>query len=185
MAAVAPFATRPHLLARRAFVGGAKFEHGDTLMARITGCIENGKGAFVDFVDEPSAGSTEFVVFRAKPPLSPEAVFALSRDPALRAHAIANMIGTSGRQRVDNACWGAIDIALAPPSAQREDAIRLMAHCMRIGRGLWAEARTLTTIRGALLPKLISGQIRVPVSDDSAEALGAAVEALDDAVPGC
>ncbi len=177
MADVDPFGTRPTRSARRSFSGGAKFDRGDTLMARITGCIEHGKGAFVDFVDEPSAGSTEFVVFRARPPLSPEGVFALSRDARLRAHAIANMTGTSGRQRVDNACWDSLDVALAPASAQRDAAIDAMEQMMALSRGAWLENQTLTATRDALLPKLVSGRIRVPLSDDHEESLGAALAA--------
>lgn len=50
---------------------------------------------------------------------------------------------------------------------------------------LRSEARTLAEIRDALLPKLVSSQIRVPLSNDSAEALGVAVEALNYAVRGC
>ena len=176
MAAVGPFATRPNREARRQFAGGAKFAPGDTLMARITGCIEHGKGAFVDFLDEPAAGSTEFIVFRATESLSPEAVFVLSRDEQLRAHAIQNMVGTSGRQRVDNACWDSLEVVLAPPSDSRSAVLRLMTAQFEASRGLWSEARILTSLRDALLPKLVSGQIRVPLSDDPEESLGAAVE---------
>jgi len=49
--------------------------------------------------------------------------------------------------------------------------------------GLDSESTALTAIRDALLPKLVSGQIRVPLSNDSAESLGAAVEALNGAAP--
>lgn len=184
MAAVEPFATRPTFLGERQFSGGAKFEPGDTLMARITGCIEHGKGAFVDFIDERGAGSTEFFVLRAKPPLTPEVVFFLSRDPRLRAHAIANMTGTSGRQRVDKACFNHIQVALAPDSPERRDALQALEQAMRTTRALWRESRTLTAIRDALLPKLVSGQIRVPLSEDPEEMVGSAVDALDGAAAG-
>ena len=183
MAAVEPFATRPARLARRGFSGGCKFESGDVLFARITGCIEHGKGAFVDFVEEPSAGSTEFVVFRGRPPLTPAVVFALSRDERLRAHAIANMIGTSGRQRVDNSCWNAIDVAIAPMSDERRNAAAAAAGLMSLSRSLWSETRTLTAIRDALLPKLVSGQIRVPPTRDEQEAVGTVVVEFGDEFP--
>src|SRR5690606_18572974 len=65
MAAVPAWGMRPSVVRRRPYKGGARFEFGDTLMARITGCIEHGKGAFADFIDEPASGSTEFLVFRA------------------------------------------------------------------------------------------------------------------------
>lgn len=96
----------------REYVGGARFESGDTLMARITGCIEHGKGAFADFLDGPGAGSTEFLVLRAKPPFTPEMVFLLSRTPRVREHAIANMSGSSGRQRVQTSAFDHLRIAV-------------------------------------------------------------------------
>jgi type I restriction enzyme S subunit len=178
MAAVAPFATRPTRLDRRPYASGCKFEPGDTLMARITGCIEHGKGTFVDFVDEPGAGSTEFIVFRPRPPLTSEIVFFLSRDERLRAHAITSMTGTSGRQRVDNRCFDTIALSIAPASPERDAMVAEIAVAMRTSHGVWTETRTLTAIRDALLPKLVSGQIRVPLSDDPEERAGAAAEAL-------
>jgi type I restriction enzyme S subunit len=115
MAAVLPWATRPSVLAHRPFSGsGARFAPGDVLMARITGCIENGKGAFIDFLDEPGFGSTEFLVFRAKEPLTPEAVFFLTRADFVRAHAISHMTGSSGRQRVPVDSFDHIQVAIPP-----------------------------------------------------------------------
>jgi len=178
MSAVEPYSTRPTRLTERAFSGGSKFEHGDTLMARITGCIEHGKGAFIDFLDGPGAGSTEFLVFRAIHPLTPEAVFFLTRDSRFRAHAIANMTGTSGRQRVDRSCFDSIRLFLAPESPERESACTMLKTAMLTTRALWRETRTLQSIRDALLPKLVSGQIRVPLSNDPEEQVGAAIEAL-------
>ena len=53
---------------KRLFKGGSKFEHGDTLMARITPCLENKKIAqyLPPNHASPSAGSTEFIVIRGK-----------------------------------------------------------------------------------------------------------------------
>ena len=53
---------------RRAIGGGAKFQNGDTLLARITPCLENGKTGFVQFLDDENpvaSGSTEFIVLRS------------------------------------------------------------------------------------------------------------------------
>lgn len=171
MSAVDPWAVRPSKLATRPFSGGCRFEPGDTLMARITGCIEHGKGAFLDFIDEPGSGSTEFLVLRSKSPLTPEAVFLLSRAERVRAHAIANMTGSSGRQRVAMSCFRDLRVALPPDTdCWRGDsaALRsLLAH----SRALWLESRSLAAFRDALLPKLISGAIRVPATGDPAEVI--------------
>lgn len=85
------------------YSGGSKFRNGDTLVARITPCLENGKTAFVDFLDdkEIAFGSTEFIVMRAKEGLTiPEYVYYLAISPWFRNKAISLMTGTSGRQRV-------------------------------------------------------------------------------------
>ena len=85
------------------FSGGTKFSNGDTIMARITPCLENGKTAFIDCLnkDEVAFGSTEFIVLRAKPGVSDaQFVYYLATSPEFRQVAIKSMVGSSGRQRV-------------------------------------------------------------------------------------
>ena len=79
-----------------------RFRNGDTLFARITPCLENGKTAFVQSLLKGVVGwgSTEFIVMRASPPVPPEYSYLLARDGAFREHAIQSMTGTSGRQRI-------------------------------------------------------------------------------------
>lgn len=85
------------------FSGGAKFRNGDTIMARITPCLENGKTAIVNILepDEVGFGSTEFIVFRAKEGYTdPDFVYYLVKSSIVRDPAIKSMVGSSGRQRV-------------------------------------------------------------------------------------
>lgn len=85
------------------FSGGTKFSNSDTIMARITPCLENGKTAFVDCLNknEVAFGSTEFIVLRAKPGVSDaQFVYYLATSPEFRQVAIKSMVGSSGRQRV-------------------------------------------------------------------------------------
>lgn len=86
---------------RRIF-SGSMFKKGDTLIAKITPCLENGKTGFVFEIDnnEIALGSTEFIVLRAKEVCSPYYIYCLSRSNYFRDHAIKSMNGTSGRQRV-------------------------------------------------------------------------------------
>lgn len=88
--------------AKRILTGGARFEENDTLFARITPCLENGKICQVkDLKDGKGFGSTEFLVFRGKEKVSDSNfVFYLSRWDEVRRFAELNMVGTSGRQRV-------------------------------------------------------------------------------------
>ncbi len=85
------------------FSGGTKFRNGDTIMARITPCLENGKTAQINLLDENEVGfgSTEFIVFRAKAGVTdPGYIYYLVCSPIIRDVAIKSMVGSSGRQRV-------------------------------------------------------------------------------------
>ncbi len=85
------------------FNGGTKFRNGDTIMARITPCLENGKTAKVAILDdgEIGFGSTEYIVFRAKKSVSDEDyLYYLVCSPLVRDAAIKSMVGSSGRQRI-------------------------------------------------------------------------------------
>ena len=87
----------------KAFTGGTKFRNGDTIMARITPCLENGKIAKVNILEEGEIGfgSTEYIVFRAKPEVTDEDyLYYLVCSPLVRDPSIKSMVGSSGRQRV-------------------------------------------------------------------------------------
>lgn len=84
------------------YTGGTKFRNGDTIMARITPCLENGKTAKVDVLDsgEIGFGSTEYIVFRAKENVDEDYLYYLVCSDEVREPAIKSMVGSSGRQRV-------------------------------------------------------------------------------------
>ena len=104
------------------FTGGSKFCNGDTLMARITPCLENGKIAMVDILDkdEIGFGSTEFIVFRAKEgKTTSDFVYYLVCSEFVREPAIKSMVGSSGRQRVQVNVIENLEIKF-PPLWQQE-----------------------------------------------------------------
>src|SRR5690606_38275653 len=82
--------------------GGTRFESGDTLFARITPCLENGKISQVKELENGVGfGSTEFLIFRGRKGISnTDFVYYLSLSDDVRGFAEQNMVGTSGRQRV-------------------------------------------------------------------------------------
>ncbi|WP_201556180.1 hypothetical protein [Psychrobacter immobilis] len=86
----------------RQYTSGTKFKNKDTLMARITPSLENGKTAFVDILEDNDVayGSTEFIVMRTKNSTSPYWVYCLAKNENFRSYAISSMVGSSGRQRV-------------------------------------------------------------------------------------
>jgi len=105
MADIEPWNRSAHAKGRKKFSGGSKFLDGDVLVARITPSLENGKTSIykADQLDKntPAGGSTEFIIVRGIPGKSiSEFAYYLLRTADLRAHLIANMNGSSGRQRV-------------------------------------------------------------------------------------
>ena len=118
-----PFTKTPNGYEKKKFSSGTKFTNGDTLLARITPCLENGKTAFVDFLDnlEVAAGSTEFVILRNIEGLTdPAYIYYLSISPAFRDYAIKSMVGTSGRQRVQNDVLAKMELSLPPLDQQKK-----------------------------------------------------------------
>lgn len=84
------------------YSGGAKFQNGDTIMARITPCLENGKHAYISLLDEKETafGSTEYIVMRGKENISDNKfVYYLTHYPFFKNAAVKSMVGSSGRQR--------------------------------------------------------------------------------------
>jgi type I restriction enzyme S subunit len=99
---------------------GSKFELGDTLLARITPCLENGKTSQFKGHSSPAWGSTEFIVLRGIPDKSDNSfIYYFSRSPEFRSHAIQNMVGSSGRQRVPNDAIENYECEFPPLSDQK------------------------------------------------------------------
>ena len=104
------------------YKGGAKFRNGDTIMARITPCLENGKISKVSILDdEVGFGSTEYIVFRAIEGVSDaDFLYYLICSPLVRNPAIKSMVGSSGRQRVQTDVVADLDIELPNIEEQRK-----------------------------------------------------------------
>jgi type I restriction enzyme S subunit len=152
----------PDAIVERSFGSGMRFANGDTLVARITPCLENGKTAFVDFLQENQVGwgSTEYIVMRPKPPLPGEFAYCLARDKEFRKFAIQSMSGTSGRQRVPAEALFHYFLAM-PPAPIAAAFGSLVMPLFKRARAAADETKTLTSLRDALLPRLISGELRV------------------------
>ena len=146
---------------KRAGRSGSKFQNGDTLFARITPCLENGKTAFVDFLGdgETARGSTEFIVFRGRL-IPPEFVYCLARTYDFREHAIKSMVGSSGRQRVQESCFEKF-MVLVPPSGLLSVFTESVRPNFRQIKVLHAQNHKLRAARDLLLPRLMSGEIAV------------------------
>lgn len=146
----------------RAFTSGSKFENGDALLARITPCLENGKTAYVDFLDngEIGWGSTEFIVMRSKLGLHPFFSYIVAKYHDFREYAESCMSGSSGRQRVDidNLKNYSIQIPDKKNVDKFNKAIMQIIQKMQINN---KQIQTLIQKRDSLLPKLMSGEVKI------------------------
>ncbi len=140
---------------------GAKFRNGDTLLARITPCLENGKTAYVEGInsDEGAVGSTEFIVMRAKK-INQYMVYLLARTDDFRKTAINSMTGSDGRQRAQVDKIRVYPYLLAPQSVIEKFAllVKPLFEQIYLKNG---QNTQLAEARDRLLPKLMSGEIEV------------------------
>ena len=153
----------------RAGNSGAKFQNGDTLFARITPCLENGKTGFVQFLADAQAvgfGSTEFIVLRSRT-LTPEFVYLLARSDEFRSVAIKSMSGATGRQRVQERCFDDFQLA-QPPRRLLDQFSAIVGPGFRLIYKLNLQIQKLRRTRDLLLPRLLSGQIEVEVEAEAA-----------------
>ena len=139
---------------------GSKFRNGDTLLARITPCLENGKTAFVFGVDEDGAcGSTEFIVMRSKS-VNPYVVYLLARTEQFRKVAIGSMSGADGRQRARREIIAEYETVV--PEKRVIDTFGNLCDPMFKGiESLQNQIYALVEARDRLLPKLMSGEVAV------------------------
>jgi type I restriction enzyme S subunit len=152
----------PDAVVDRPFGSGMRFTNGDTLVARITPCLENGKTAYVDFLKHGQVGwgSTEYIVLRPKKPLPAEFAYCLARSESFRDFAIQSMTGSSGRQRVPAASLEHFLLPASSAAVARAFGRAVAPLFLRASEAA-TESRILAKLRDTLLPKLISGELRL------------------------
>lgn len=162
MAALPTSGPRVARVLQRAPGSGARFKNDDTLIARITPCLENGKTALVDCLDGDAVGwgSTEFIVLRPNADTPRALPYLLARHQPFREALIAAMSGTSGRQRVQADAVIRWSVAIPKKPVLRAFENITSPIFRRITR-LGDENATLADLRDTLLPKLISGALHI------------------------
>jgi len=146
----------------REFSSGTKFINGDTLLARITPCLENGKTAYVTFLEDNQIGwgSTEYIVMRPQGSIHSFFAYALARNGEFRDYAEGCLAGSSGRQRVDIDHLKNYEIKI--PSAAVISEFNAFAESITPKlQSNSLQIQTLEKLRDTLLPKLMSGEVRV------------------------
>ena len=140
---------------------GSKFQNGDTLLARITPCLENGKTAFVHGIKakEGAVGSTEYIVMRSKK-LNPYMVYLLSRTNEFRQYAVNSMSGSDGRQRVKADKLKAL-ACLLPPAGLIYSFEQIASPMFEMVFSLNEQIFAAKQARDHLLPMLMKGEVEV------------------------
>ena len=146
----------------REMASGTKFVNGDTLLARITPCLENGKTAYVDFLEEDQVawGSTEYIVMRPKNGRPMSLGYLIARLDSFRSKAIQTMTGTSGRQRA-NAKALSEQEWINYPLELLDTFDRIAGSYLAKAKANGDENKMLSELRDTLLPQLLSGDLPV------------------------
>ncbi len=141
--------------------GFSSFVDKDVLVAKITPCFENGKGALVDNLENGMGfGSTEFHVLRAKKGTHPEFIYYLTRTKELRVKGEMNMQGSAGHRRVTADYFNAYKVVTPPYSEQRKIAKILSTWDKAIN----TTEKLITTSKQqkkALMQQLLTGKKRL------------------------
>lgn len=162
------------------YTGGTKFKNGDTIMARITPCLENGKTAMVNILDdnEIGFGSTEYIVFRAKNNITdPYFIYYLVTSDCIRNPAIKSMVGSSGHQRVQTDVVANLSIKLPPLPTQQKIAAILSSLDDKIELNNKINTN-LEQQAGALFKNWFANKID-NVSEKDGSALGTLIDIVD------
>lgn len=158
------------------------FEQGDVLFAKITPCMENGKGAYVATIPTQYAfGSTEFHVLRPSPQVDGKFLYYATFNPVYRAYAAENMTGAAGQKRVSSRFLKDTRIFLPSITEQRIIATYLDATSKIINKVVSSDKKTgeitkttgllnrqistLTNYRKSLIHECVTGQRRITEQD--------------------
>lgn len=157
------FPSRCHI---KPYNGGVKFKNGDTIMARITPCLENGKTGYINFLDENQVafGSTEYIVMASKSALPSEYFYFLARNSEFVGYATSHMNGSSGRQRVSGADIEKYKVRI-PSQKQLEKFKQIVIPSMQYIRSNSIENNHLLMCRDTILTRLLSGDFDISMID--------------------
>ena len=152
----------PSRIDYKEYNGGMKFRNGDTIMARITPCLENGKAAYVNFLKENEIGfgSTEYIVLAPKKTISSSFLYFLVRNKEFVDYAVKHMNGSSGRQRVSGDSIGNYQLPILDRN-KLSIFIAIADRTLSKIRQNSFEILNLAKQRDTLLPKLMSGELKI------------------------
>jgi type I restriction enzyme, S subunit len=143
--------------------GYTAFVEGDVLLAKITPCMENGKGGLVPALPKGVAyGSTEFHVLRPSVALRSKWLSHFLSQPAFRKVARANMTGTAGQMRVPAKWLQTVGLPIPPLAEQSRIVAKLEELLSDLDAGvaeLKAAQKKLAQYRQSLLKAAVEGRL--------------------------
>lgn len=147
--------------------GFTSFQNGDVLIAKITPCFENGKGALaVNLHNEQGFGSTEFHVLRSLEGLTTsEYLYYHTVSGKFRTVGAKNMQGSAGQQRVPVQFLRTYRLGLPPIDEQKRITAVLQA-CDHELDLLHQKLAALRQQKKGLMQRLLTGRVRVRASDE-------------------
>ena len=155
--------------------GLTSFEAGDVIFAKITPCMENGKGAYVKKLPTRYAfGSTEFHVLRPRQMVDGKFIYYFTYNSVYRDYAEANMTGAAGQKRVSSRFINYTRIFLPNIAVQVRIASYLDKTCAAIDKAIEAKQKqleTLDALRKSIIHKAVTRGL-----DDSVELKDSRVE---------
>lgn len=145
--------------------GFTYFEKGDIIIAKITPCFENGKGAYLEGLDtEIGFGSTEFHVLRATN-VYPSFLYYLTRSELFMELGEAFMTGAAGQKRVPTNFISEFQFCFPPTYEEQQHIVRhIETECARIDAKIAKTEKLialLTEYRTALISEVVTGKVKV------------------------
>lgn len=156
--------------------GFTSFIDDDVLIAKITPCFENGKGAYVQgMMNGIGFGSTEFHVLRANQKANPKFIYYLTNTTEFRIRGEANMQGSAGQKRVTTDYLKALIVSLPSTIEEQQKIADVLSAADAEISTLEKKLACLKDEKKALMQQLLTGKRRVsvPVKVEEKEAVSA------------
>lgn len=142
--------------------GFTYFQENDVVFAKITPCMENGKGAIMrNLINNIGFGTTEFHVLRPIEGISnSEWIYHLTMQHSFRKKAEQNMTGSAGQKRVSTNYLEKYKIVIPPISLQTQFA-QIVEKAVTIKGQYQQSLQELEQLYGSLSQKAFRGELTI------------------------
>jgi type I restriction enzyme S subunit len=167
--------------------GFTYFERNDVILAKITPCFENGKGAVLDKLPtEVGFESTEFIVLRASSAIDPRFLYLLTFEAQFRRLGVESMTGSAGQQRISQEFVANYRVAIPEREEQVRtiEALKTATHEFdSVIDAAYHEIALIQEFRTRLIADVVTGKLDVRAAAASLPEI-AAFEPIDEPAEG-